>query len=168
MSVTARGVRVGRALVSAGRALAPGLLLLLSAPAPAAAAEFRAVGVPAAVLYDAPSRQGRKLFVAPRGMPLEVVSTLGQWVKVRDMTGEVVWIERSELADRRNVVSTTVLAVRQSAQDGAPVVLQVDRGVLLELVADTQGAAPAPSGWVRVRHRDGGTGFVRAADVFGL
>jgi len=35
--------------------------------------------------------------------------------------------------------------------------------VLLELVE----AAPAP-GWTRVRHRDGTTGYVRVAEVWGL
>jgi SH3-like domain-containing protein len=129
----------------------------------ASAAEFRSVGSAAAILYDGPSRQAVRLFVAPRGMPLEVVSTLGQWVKVRDMAGDVVWIERPDLAERRTLVASTVAAVRQSPQDDAPIVLHVDRGVLLELVD-----APAPAaGWLPVRHRNGATGFVRGSEVWG-
>lgn len=130
---------------------------------PAAAAEFRSVAQPA-VLYDGPSKQARRTWVAPRGMPLEVISTLGPWVKVRDMAGDVVWIERSDLADRRTVVATTLAAVRQQPQESAPVVLHAERGVLLEI-----GEAPneAPGGWLRVRHRDGGGGWVRSAEVWG-
>ena len=34
------------------------------------ALEFKSVGPVPAVLYDAPSPKGRKVFVAPRGMPV--------------------------------------------------------------------------------------------------
>ena len=132
---------------------------------PAGAAEFRSVAAPA-VLYDGPSKQARKLFAAPRGMPLEVISTLGQWVKVRDSAGDVVWIERVDLADRRSVVTQALVPLRAGPQDTAAVVASIDRGVLLDL-ADP--AAPdAAGGWLRVRHRDGTAGYVRAADVWGL
>ncbi|MFZ4757103.1 MAG: SH3 domain-containing protein [Burkholderiaceae bacterium] len=136
-----------------------------SVAGPTRAAEFRSVAAPA-VLYDGPSKQARKLFAAPRGMPLEVISTLGQWVKVRDAAGDVVWIERGDLAERRSVVTQALVPMRAGPQDTAAVVASIDRGVLLEL-ADP--AAPdAASGWVRVRHRDGTAGFVRAVDVWGL
>ena len=46
---------------------------------------------------------------------------------------------------------------------GADAVFQVERGVVLELIDP----APAP-GWVRVRHRDGTTGYLRAVDAWGL
>ena len=127
------------------------------------AQEFRGVAQ-AAVLYDGPSRQARKLFAAPRGMPVEVVSSLGQWVKVRDAAGDVLWIERSDLGERRSVVTTAVAAVRQQPQESAPVVLHADRGVLLDLVEAEGGAA---AGWIRVRHRDGGAGWVRQTEVWG-
>jgi hypothetical protein len=39
--------------------------------------------------------------------------------------------------------------------------MSVERGVLLEL------AEPVASSWIKVRHRDGPTGFVRTADVWG-
>jgi len=131
---------------------------------PVLAAEYRSVAQPA-VLYDGPSRQARKLFAAPRGMPLEVISTLGPWVKVRDMAGDVVWIERNDLAERRSVVTSAVVAVRQQPQESSAVVLHADRGVLLEL-ADPA-ATEAPGGWLRVRHRDGGGGWVRTTEVWG-
>lgn len=146
------------------RAAAVALALVAAlASAPAASAEFRSVAQ-AAVLYDGPSKQARRAWVAPRGMPVEVISTLGPWVKVRDMVGDVVWIERADLADRRTVVASTLAVVRQQPQDAAPVVMHAERGVLLEI-----GDAPneAPGGWLRVRHRDGGAGWVRSAEVWG-
>ena len=142
--------------------VAPLVAAALLVPAAAALAEVRGVAAPA-VLYDGPSKQARKLFAAPRGMPVEVISTLGQWVKVRDMAGDVVWIERTDLGERRAVVTSTLATVRQQPQDSAATVLHAERGVLLELA---EGSA-ATAGWLRVRHRDGGIGWVRSTEVWG-
>lgn len=135
---------------------------LMGAPLAAGAAEFRSVGAGVAVLYDSPSTKGRKLSIAPRGMPLEVVSSLPNWVKVRDMLGDVMWIEGKDLSARRTLIASTLATLRASAQDTAPIVVQVERGVLLEPV---EGAAAA--GWVRVRHAEGASGFVKAGEVWG-
>lgn len=146
-------------------ALTRGLALVLAAACvPAAATEFRSVAQPA-ILYDGPSKQARKLFAAPRGMPLELISTVGAWVKVRDIGGDVMWIERGDLVERRSVVTATPATVRQQPQDAATIVLQTDRGVLLDL---EPGAGPPTPGWTRVRHRDGGSGWVRNTEVWGL
>jgi SH3-like domain-containing protein len=127
------------------------------------AAEFRSVGSAAAVLYDGPSAKGKKLFVAPRGMPLEVLSVVNNWVKVRDLAGDVLWIERSDLSNTRTLVAIGTVAVRSGPQDNATVVFQIERGVMLELTD----AKPAP-GWAKVKHPDGALGFVKASEVWGL
>jgi SH3-like domain-containing protein len=138
------------------------LAFALCAANAAHALEFKSVGAAPVVLYDAPSPKGRKLFVAPRGMPVEVVLTYGEWTKIRDAGGDLSWVESKALTARRNViVSTGSARVRAQAEDSAAVVFTADKGVLLELV-DT-----ASMGWVRVKHRDGQGGFVRAADVWG-
>jgi SH3-like domain-containing protein len=84
----------------------------------AAAAEFRSIGEAAAVLYDAPSTRATKLYVASRNLPVEVISTDGAWVKVRDPLGGLSWIERKLLADKRTVmVAVPVTDVRQRAEE---------------------------------------------------
>ena len=60
------------------------------------------------------------------------------------------------------VAHTGGAAVRALPQEGADLVLQAERGVLLELVE------PPARGWARVRHQDGNVGYVRAAEVWGL
>ena len=130
---------------------------MLAAPL-ASAADFKIVGAAPAVLYDAPSERGRKLFVAPRGMPVEVVLSYGDWVKVRDMNGDLTWIEAKALSPRRTVVVKSANAkVRTTADENAAVVMSADRGVLLELVDTT------PSGWIKVRHRMARPAIVKAA-----
>jgi SH3-like domain-containing protein len=117
-----------------------------------------------AVLYDAPAVRGRKLFVAPRGMPVEVVVAIEGWLKVRDRAGDMAWIERRAVSERRTVVSAAPAAVRERAEDGANAVLEVAADVVLELVD----VPAAGASWVRVKHRDGATGFMRTSQVWGL
>ena len=135
---------------------------LLLASAAASAVEFRAIGAAPAVLYDAPTAKGTKVFVAPRGMPVELILTYGEWSKVRDAGGGLSWVESKALVSKRNVVVSVANAkVRSSADDAAAVVFSADKGVLLEL------AEPVASGWIKVRHRDGQAGYVKASDVWG-
>lgn len=145
----------------------PGLALACTlAATTAVAAEFRATSE-VAVLYDAPSVKGKPLFVLGRDYPLEVIVTLESWLKVRDAGGTVAWVERKALADRRTlVVRTPVAEVLANADASAPLVFKAEQNVLLELV--DQGQAVATPGWVKVRHRDGQTGFVRIGQVWGL
>ena len=137
-------------------------VLLLAAPA-AFAFDFKTVGAPSVILYDTPTSRGAKLYVAPQGMPLQVLLTYGDWVKVRDANGELAWTEAKGLSARRNVlVRTPGAKVYAGPDDSSPVLMTADRGVVLELVD------PTALTWVKVRHRDGITGFMRSNDVWGL
>lgn len=126
------------------------------------AADLQTVGAAPAILYDAPSIRGGKLFVAPRGMPLEVVLSYGDWVKVRDVGGDLAWTESRALSAKRAlVVRAGGARVRTGADDQADLVFSADKGLLLELLE------PSVAGWTKVRHQDGMTGFVRSAEVWG-
>ncbi|WP_394780179.1 SH3 domain-containing protein [Undibacterium sp.] len=140
--------------------LLAGLSLLTGA---AYALEFKSIGASPVILYDAPSSKGGKLYVAPRGMPVEVILTYGTWSKVRDMAGDLSWVESKELLARRNVVVRVANAkVRATADDAAAVVFSADKNVLLEL------AEPAASGWLKVKHKDGQLGYIKASEVWGV
>lgn len=137
-------------------------VLLLAAPA-AFAFDFKSVGPAAVILYDTPSTKGTRMYLAPSGMPLQVVSSYGDWVKVRDANGELAWTEAKGLSARRNlVVRTPGAKVFAGPDEASQVLMTADRGVLLELVD------PTAVTWIRVRHRDGIDGYVRANDVWGL
>jgi len=139
-----------------GFVLAGGLVV------PALAIEYRSVDQPA-VLYDAPSQRGGKLFVIRRGTPVELVVSLEGWSKVRDAEGGMAWIEARYLVKRRMVIVTAARAqIRQSAEDSAPLAFEAEKNVALVHVETV------PGGWVKVRHRDGDTGFVRANQIWGL
>jgi len=129
----------------------------------AQAAEFRALGERAAILYDAPSLKADRLFVASRGYPFEVLVKLDQWTKVRDAGGEVAWVENRALGERRMAIVSVPLAdVRAAANAQSPLVFEAYRQVLLEVME------PPVDGWVKVRHRDGAVGYARAAHLWGV
>lgn len=144
------------------RALQRLALALGAAAFSAGAADFRSVQENAAVLYDAPSRAATPLYVVQRNYPLEVIVNLDAWVKVRDHAGALTWVERKALGDKRMVLVTGSSAeARSRPEDGAPAAFAAAQNVALELIE------VAPNGWLRVRHADGATGFVRAAQVWG-
>jgi len=139
------------------------LCVLLAAALPAAAAEFRSVSENAAVLFDAPSLKAKKTYVISRGYPVEIIVAVEGWYKIRDAGGELAWVEAKSLSERRTLMVKTKLAdVRQAAADNAPLVFQVEQNVLLDLVELTD------TGWARVTHRDGQSGFIRINQVWGL
>ncbi|MBO9538846.1 SH3 domain-containing protein [Herbaspirillum sp.] len=126
------------------------------------ALDFKSVGAAPAIMYDAPSEKGRRVYVAPRGMPVEVVLTYGEWSKVRDAAGTLSWLQSKTLTPKRMlVVSAANARIFNAADEGSAVVFTADKNVLLEMIESPH------NGWVKVRHRDGQTGFARAADVWG-
>ncbi len=140
--------------------------LLALFAATAAATDFRATAE-VAVLYDAPSLKAKPLYALGRDYPLEVVVNVEGWLKVRDASGTVAWIEKKSVADKRVLmVRSTVADVLAGPDAAAPVVFRAEQNVLLELV-DPDYASTTP-GWAKVRHRDGQVGFVRIQQVWGL
>ncbi len=140
-------------------ALATGLAL----SGGALALDYCSVSVPVALFYDAPSAQGKKLFMVKEGTPLEVLVQVEGWTKVRDAEGTIAWIDRNALAARRTLVVTAPMAdVRQSASAESPLVFQAEKWVILELLE------AAPMGWAKVKHRDGASGYVHITQVWGL
>ncbi len=142
--------------------LAVAAYLLCLSPA---MAEFRAVQTPAAVLYDGPSKQAKKLYVAPRGMPVEVLSILPAWIKIRDQGGDVMWVERTDLGPVKSLLTTTTANVHQAPLDSSVLLFQVERGVLVEIL---ETPAASSTGWVRIKLADGSSGFMKISEVYGL
>ena len=126
------------------------------------AADYRSIAENGAVLYDAPSRAAKPMYVVSKFYPVEVIVNLDAWVKVRDATGALTWVERKLLAERRMVLVTApVAAVRSKPDEAAPVAFQAQQNVALEF------AEAGAGGWIRVRHADGAAGYVRAEQVWG-
>src|SRR5512135_92260 len=136
-------VRIPRRLLWLG----PALFAL-----PAQALDYRSIEPATAVFYDAPVASAKKLFVVSRFYPVEVVVSLADWTKVRDVTGALAWVEKKDLAERRTVLVTVPIAdVRKEPADKAPLVFQAEKDVALDLDA----AAKSTPGWAKVKAADG-------------
>ena len=140
------------------------LLLLALMPAfnMAHALEYVSVADSAAILYDANSTKAKKLYVISRYTPLEKVVDLKNWIKVRDSSGTMAWIERRAASDKHYVVvNVSVATVRQAPEDKAPVLYQIAQNVVLESLGVNGG------GWVKARHQDGSIGYIKSVQVWG-
>ena len=143
------------------RSLAASALLAFACSA--AAGEFRSIAENGTPMYDAPSVRAKKLFVASRYYPVEIVINIDSWLKVRDQAGDLVWVEKKTLSDKRTVIVTVPVAeVRQAANDQAALVFQAQQGVALDV------AEPPAGGWIRVRHAEGQSGYVKINQVWGI
>ena len=115
-----------------------------------------------AILYDVPSDRGKRLFIIAAGTPVEVVVALDKWTKVRDPGGSLLWIESNRLANKRTVQVTAARAsIRQQPNENAPVAFEAVRDVVLDYLESST------AGWIKVRHTDGTTGYIRAGDIWG-
>ncbi len=135
---------------------------LLCGVSAAQAVDYVSVGESSAILYDAPSLKAKKLFVVNRYMPFEQVVTLDNWVKVRDRSGGLYWLEKRVLTNRNYVFAVNPMVdIRAEPDSGAARVFQIRQQVVLEVLEVTG------TGWVKVRHKDGDTGYVRSTEVWG-
>jgi SH3-like domain-containing protein len=127
-----------------------------------ATAEFRAVNVQKAIVYDSPSLQSKKLYLLGQGYPVEVIVSLAEWVKVRDQQGGLSWIGANQLSTKRTLLILSPVEIKQTPEVLGVVVAKVEKDVVVDLVE------AAKNGWVKVKHRDGVVGFVQTSTVWGL
>ena len=91
-----------------------------------------------------------------------MIVDLADWVKVRDNTGKLFWIEKRQVSSKRYVMVTVPsTVVRRNPEDNAEVVFKATQQLGLEWLGNTG------TGWVKVRHEDGSTGYLKSADVWG-
>ena len=86
----------------------------------ARAVDYVSVSESSAILYDAPSAKAKKLFVVNRYMPFEQVVTLDNWVKVRDRSGGLYWMEKRVLSSKRYVFALPPLLDVRAAPESGP------------------------------------------------
>ena len=149
------------ATLCAAFCLIPALAIGQVTPAPAPT--FATIGEKPAILYDGLSTKANKIFILSRFQPVEVLVKLDKWTKVRDAENTIGWMENAFLGDKRYVqVAGATAEIRLAPNGNAAIAFEAQRAVLLEPTGPA-----GPDGWLPVRHRDGQSGFVRVAQVWG-
>jgi SH3-like domain-containing protein len=137
-------------------------LVALTASGSASALEYKSLA-DNAIVYDAGSTKAQPQFILLKGTPVEVIVTVDKWLKVREPSGGMGWIERSLTSDTAQVIITAASAeVRSRAEDAAPVVFQVSKDVLLEVLEKPAGT------WLKIKHKDGQSGYILRKSVWGI
>ncbi len=130
------------------------LVLLLGPHGQAIAAlEYLSMADNVVIIYNAPSLKADKIFVASRYLPVEAIVKVEGWVKVRDSSGTLAWVEQKAVSDKRFVIVIELQAdVYQEADSNSTLVFQAQKNVILEWLESSI------NGWIKVRHRDGQSG----------
>lgn len=138
--------------------------ILALLPLSAAALEYRSVAVSKAVLYDAPSSSAKKVLLLSQYYPVEIIVNLGDWIKVRDGQGSISWVEAKQLSSKRTVmVNINKAEIRQAADATSVLVATVEKDVVLEVID-----LKLNNGWLKVKHRDGATGYILISSTWGF
>ncbi len=137
------------------------VLLLMMFTLPAWALDFISVKTATAVLYDGPSTQAKPLFVTNRGYPFEVISRQENWVKVRDESGLMAWVQTDNVGDAHTVVMRVSGDAHTDASASAPVCAHVAAGVMLPWSGNVNGR------WAKVTLPNQSTAYVSLDQLWG-
>ncbi len=145
----------------------PSLLLLslgfsLCLSAQVQAADFRSILPAKAIAYDAPSAVSTKAYIMTQGYPVEVIVNLGAWVKVRDQRGGLSWLEGKDLDVKKTVLVIGNAEIKAAESADSALLATVEKDVVLELLSPS-----INQGWVKVKHRDGVTGYIQSNAIWG-
>jgi|SRR5450830_38316 len=151
-------------MVQASKKVLVATFILALLPLSAAALEYRSVAVSKAVLYDAPSSSSKKVLLLSQYYPVEIIVNLGDWIKVRDAQGSINWVEAKQLSSKRTVmVNINRAEIRQAADAASVLVATVEKDVALEVID-----LKLNNGWLKVKHRDGATGYILISSTWGF
>ena len=139
------------------------LVLLLGLNTHAGAAlEYLSLADNAVIMYNAPSIKADKLYVASRYLPVEAVVRVEGWIKVRDSSGTLSWVEQKAISGKRFVVVIEQQAqVYQAADINSTLLFWAQKDVVFEWLENSS------NGWVKVRHRNGQSGYVKTNQIWG-
>ena len=139
------------------------LVLLLSLNTHVGAAlEYLSLADNAVIMYNAPSIKADKLYVASRYLPVEAVVRVEGWIKVRDSSGTLSWVEQKAISGKRFVVVIEQQAqIYQAADINSTLLFLAQKDVVFEWLENSS------NGWVKVRHRNGQSGYVKTNQIWG-
>ena len=127
-----------------------------------AALEYLSIADNAVIMYNAPSIKADKLYVVSRYLPVEAIVRVEGWIKVRDSSGTLSWVEQKAISGKRFVVVIKQQAqVYQAADINSTLLFLAQKDVVFEWLEDSS------NGWVKVRHRDGQSGYVKTTQIWG-
>ncbi|MFC1827130.1 SH3 domain-containing protein [Thermodesulfobacteriota bacterium] len=144
------------------------LLLIAVWPFCAEAAGIRMVSVAGEKvnLRKGPSTQDPIIWELGKGFPLKVIGSKGSWLKVSDFEDDVGWVYKNLVSRKPHLVVKTNknTRVRVNIRSGPgtkyEIVGKAEYGVVFETLE-------RGTGWVKVKHEKGLTGWIKRSLLWG-
>jgi SH3-like domain-containing protein len=123
--------------------------------APALAADYLTVTEDKATIKTGPGKNHPVSMELFQGYPLKVISKEGDWYKVSDFEQDTGWIHQGlvKKCDTVIVISNKSVNMRTEPSTNAPVIADVERGVVLTKIG-------SKDKWTQVRHSGGSIGWI--------
>ena len=117
-------------------------------------------------LRKGPSTSSPIIWELGKGFPLKVVGSKGSWYKVSDFENDVGWIYKNLVSRKPHLIvkvnknSKDQINIRSGPGTKYQVVGKAQYGVVFETLQ-------RKSGWVKVRHETGLTGWIKRSLLWG-
>ena len=117
-------------------------------------------------LRKGPSTRDPIIWELGKGFPLKVVGSKGSWYKVSDFENDVGWIYKNLVSRKPHLIvkvnknSKEQINIRSGPGTKYQVVGKAQYGVVFETLQQK-------SGWVKVRHETGLTGWIKRSLLWG-
>lgn len=117
-------------------------------------------------LRKGPSTSDPIIWELGKGFPLKVVGSKGSWYKVSDFENDVGWIYKNLVSRKPHLIvkvnknSKDQINIRSGPGTAYQVVGKAQYGVVFETLQ-------RKSGWVKVRHETGFTGWIKRSLLWG-
>jgi SH3-like domain-containing protein len=127
-------------------------------------AEFRSVSSGKTILYEAPSATTKRVYLVGEGYPLEIIVNLGDWLKVRDSSGTLSWVESKNLQSKRTVIVKVDKAnIYKEPESKSALIATTEKDVVIELSDPL-----ITNGWIKVRYQQDLDGYIQTSQVWGI
>ena len=127
-------------------------------------AEFLSVSSGKTILYEAPSATTKRVYLVGEGYPLEIIVNLGDWLKVRDSSGTLSWVESKNLQSKRTVIVKVDKAnIYKEPESKSALIATTEKDVVIELSDPL-----ITNGWIKVRYQQDLDGYIQTSQVWGI
>lgn len=148
------------------RRLIAGIFFVLFCFSSAAAIEMVSVSGENVYMRNGPGQNQAMLWELSKGFPLMVIGADGKWLKIEDFEGDVGWVHK-DLVDK-----TPHLIVKVSKNFGKTVNMRSGPGKNYRVTGKAAYGVvfktlEHKNSWVKVRHENGMTGWVKRSLLWG-
>ncbi|MCK5323386.1 MAG: SH3 domain-containing protein [Desulfobulbaceae bacterium] len=112
-------------------------------------------------LRSGPGKKYSVLWELGKGFPLQIVSSKGNWLKVTDFEKDTGWIYKKLITDKRHlIVKKKRVNIRNKPGKNGNIIGKANYGVVFRTLE-------TKSGWAKVKHENGLTGWIKRDLLWG-